>query len=199
MIPNPEFEFSFPVDVTSLPPAGRHYAIAADAVARARVAVRLGLQDVGALTATFDLVPRAGGLVKVTGVVEAAVTQSCVVTLAPLPATVKEPIETAYTTYAPKPAAPKAKSRSKGGKPEDEEEELLALGEEDPPEEALDGVVDLGELAVEYMALGLDPYPRAPGATFEGAAWTGKAEKTEPESPFAVLAQLKKKDAPKAD
>jgi hypothetical protein len=197
MIPNPDLEFSFPVDVTSLPPTGRHYAIKADDAARARVAVRLGLQDVAALTASFDLIPRAGGLVKVTGIVEATVTQTCVVTLAPLPASVKEEVEVAYTTFAPKPAA-KAASKSKAGKAEeDEEEDLLSLGEEDPPQEALDGQIDLGELAVEYMALGLEPYPKAPGASFEAASWTGKGEKSEPESPFAVLAQLKKKDPSK--
>ncbi|MCA0201254.1 MAG: DUF177 domain-containing protein [Proteobacteria bacterium] len=190
--PNPELEFSFPVDVTSLPPVGRHYAIAADEAARARVAVRLGLQDVRALTASFELMPRAGGLVKVTGSVEASVTQICVVTLAPLPATLREEVEVTFSTFPLKPAP-----QAKAGKGEDEDEDLLALGEDDPPEEALDGLVDLGELAVEYMALGLEPYPRAPGAAFEGTPWAGKGGKSEQESPFAVLAQLKKKEPPK--
>lgn len=190
--PNPELEFSFPVDVTSLPPVGRHYAIKADEAARARVAMRLGLQDVSALTASFELMPRAGGLVKVTGSVEASVTQTCVVTLAPLPAAVKEGVEVTFSTFPLKPAP-----KSKAAKAEDDDEELLALGEDDPPEEALDGLVDLGELAVEYMALGLEPYPRAPGASFEGSVWAGKGEKAQAESPFAVLAQLKKKEPPK--
>lgn len=190
--PDPELEFSFPVDVTSLPVVGRHYAIKADDAARARVAVRLGLQDVGALSASFELMPRAGGLVKVTGTVEASVTQTCVVTLAPLPADLKEEVEVTFTTFPLKPAP-----KTKAGKVEDDEEELLALGEEDPPEEALDGLIDLGELAVEYMALGLEPYPRAPGAAFEGPDWVGKGEKSQSENPFAVLAQLKKKEPPK--
>ncbi len=193
--PNPDFEFSFPVDVTSLPVAGRHYAIKADEAARARVAIRLGLQDVGALTASFELIPRAGGLVRVTGTVESTVTQTCVVTLKPLPAVLKEEVEVTFSTFPPKPA-PKA-SKAKAGKAEEDDEELVALGEEDPPEEALDGLIDLGELAVEYMALGLEPYPKAPGAAFDDAVWTGKGQKSEPESPFAVLAQLKKKEPPK--
>ncbi len=190
--PNPELEFSFPVDVTSLPQVGRHYAIKADGAARARVAVRLGLRDVNALTASFELMPRAGGLVKVTGTVEAAVTQTCVVTLAPLPAALREEVEVTFSTFPLKPAP-----RAKAGKAEDDDEELVALGEEEPPEEALDGLIDLGELAVEYMALGLDPYPRAPGAAFDEAVWAGKAGKSEPESPFAVLARLQKKEPPK--
>lgn len=189
----PQPEFSFPVDVTSLPPAGRHYAIAADAEQRTRVAARLGVQQVSALTATFDLAPRAGGLVKVTGKVDADVTQTCVVTLAPIPATVSEEVETRFTTFAPTPAG---SGKASAGKSEKTAEELVSLSEEEPPEEAADGQIDLGELAVVHLALGLDPYPRAPGAAFESVSWGEKGEKSEPESPFAVLAQLKKKSPP---
>ena len=31
----------------------------------------------------------------------------------------------------------------------------------------MDGVVDLGAIATEFLILGLDPYPRKPGAVFE--------------------------------
>ena len=72
----------------------------------------------------------------------------------------------------------------------------MDLGQEEPPEEALDGQIDLGELAVVHLALGLDPYPRAPGAAFKAPSWVEKDGKSEPESPFAVLAQLKKKSPP---
>ncbi len=51
------------------------------------------------------------------------------------------------------------------------------------PEPLVDGIVDLGALATEFLILGLDPYPRKPGAAFEppreGAADGG---------PFAALA-----------
>ena len=35
------------------------------------------------------------------------------------------------------------------------------------PEPLIGGVVDLGALATEFLILGLDPYPRKPGAVFE--------------------------------
>lgn len=184
----PELEFSFPVDVTSLPPTGRHYAIEADAAQRAQVAVRLGVQEISSLSAAFDLRPHAGGLVKVTGTARAALTQSCVVTLAPLPAVLAEAVNVTYTTAAP--------AKASAAKDEETDEELVAFSGEDPPEEALDGLIDLGELAVVQVALGLEPYPRAPGASFESATWGAKGEKIEAESPFAVLAQLKKKSPP---
>ena len=50
-----------------------------------------------------------------------------------------------------------------------------------------DGVVDLGAVATEFLLLGIDPYPRKPGAVFD-APPAG-----DPSShPFAALAALKK-------
>jgi uncharacterized metal-binding protein YceD (DUF177 family) len=189
----PQPEFSFPVDVTNVPPVGRRYAIKADAAERARVAERLGLPDIAALSAIFELFPKAGGIVSVRGTVEASLTQTCVVTLAPVLAAVKEDVEARFTTHAPA----KAPSKGQGKKAEEEVEELVAFGEEEPAEEAVDGHIDLGELAVVHLALGLDPYPRAPGAAFEAASWVKKDEKSEVQSPFAVLAQFKPKSPPK--
>ncbi len=36
----------------------------------------------------------------------------------------------------------------------------------DPPEPIVNGFIDLGQLAAEFLVLGLDPYPRKPGAEF---------------------------------
>ena len=51
------------------------------------------------------------------------------------------------------------------------------------------GVVDLGALATEFLILGLDPYPRKPGAVFEAP----QEVKPDP-GPFAALAGLKEKN-----
>ncbi len=197
MTARPQPEFSFPVDATNVPPAGRRYAIKADAAERARVAERLGLPDIATLSATFELFPDAGGIVKVTGSVEASLTQTCVVTLKPVSATVKDEVEARFATHGPAKTPSKALPKGAGKKTEDVVEELVALGEEEPPEEALDGHIDLGELAVVHLALGLDPYPRAPGAAFEAGSWVKKDEKSEGQSPFAVLAHFKPKSPPK--
>jgi uncharacterized metal-binding protein YceD (DUF177 family) len=189
----PQPEFSFRVDVTNVPLVGRRYAIKADAAERARVAARLSLSDIAELSATFELFPAAGGIVKVTGTVEASLTQTCVVSLTPVSAVVKEEVEARFTTLAPV----KTSAKSSGKKPEEEAEELIDFSEEEPPEEALDGYIDLGELAVVHLALGLDPYPRAPGAAFEAGSWVKKDEKSEAQSPFAVLAHFKPKSPPK--
>ncbi len=185
----PTPEFSFLVDVTALPPSGRTYKIKASDAERAAVAARLGLQKVDVLTASFELKPGAGGIVKVIGTAEAEVTQTCVVSLAPVPARINEAVEASFITEEL--AAAKEKKR----KAKDDEEEELSLSGEDPPELAQEGRIDLGELAVVHVALALDPYPRAPGAAFDPAVW-GLSEQNEENppiaGPFAALAGLKK-------
>ena len=49
------------------------------------------------------------------------------------------------------------------------------------------GVVDLGALATEFLILGLDPYPRKPGAVFQSPEETAAGE-----GPFSALAALQK-------
>ena len=41
------------------------------------------------------------------------------------------------------------------------------MSENDAPDPLIDGKIDIGALATEFVALGLDPYPRKPGVTFE--------------------------------
>lgn len=185
-------EFSFPINITSISPVGRTYTLKASAAERARVATRLDLQEIKALTATLDVKTAAGGFIKVTGQVDAEVVQTCVVSLAPVPATISDVISARFITEerAAKEKAKRAKAKARG----EEEEEVVEVGKEDHPEVAKAGRIDLGEVAVVHLALALDPYPRAPGAAFKPEAWGLEPEKAEntPASPFAALAKLKK-------
>jgi hypothetical protein len=54
------------------------------------------------------------------------------------------------------------------------------------PEPLVGGKVDLGAIATEFLILGLDPYPRKPGAVFDPPP-----EDRASDSPFAALAKLK--------
>ena len=105
----------------------------------------------------------------VTGTVEAVVTQVCTVTLEPFETAVREPVEVVYSD-APPPEEPEE------GPPE---------GAPEPPDPIVNGRIDLGALTAEFLALGLDPYPRKPGVDFEPVA-------SGPESsPFDVLRRLR--------
>jgi hypothetical protein len=60
-------------------------------------------------------------------------------------------------------------------------------GTPEPPESLVGGIVDLGAVATEFLLLGIDPYPRKPGAVF-----TAPAAESASEHPFAALSALHK-------
>jgi hypothetical protein len=61
-------------------------------------------------------------------------------------------------------------------------------GADEPPEPLVDGKIDLGALATEFLILGIDPYPRKAGAQFAPPKSEDGGE-----HPFAALATLKKR------
>lgn len=209
---NPALEFSFPIEIERVPTAGGQYDIAASAEALARVAARLAVSEMKALRASFAVKTGAGGIVHVKGKVHAELIQACVVTLAPVPSVIDEEVEASFITpdrlarreaRDSKSSGPSARARNaKKAKADPENEEVISLEAEDPPEVAEDGRIDLGDLAVTQVALVLDPYPRAPGVNFDAAQWPvspsqkgSQAPEEAPEAgqgPFAALAKLKK-------
>jgi hypothetical protein len=161
---------SRPVGVLELPGRGLEVSVEPDARERSAVAAALGLVAVDSLAGRFRLV-RNGRIVHVTGHVSADVQQTCVVTLDAFPSHVEEPVDVRFGEDA---------------EPRSHEVEELTAQDLDAPEPLVGGVVDLGALTTEFLALGLDPYPRKPGVSFAYEDPAGK----EP-SPFAALSALK--------
>jgi uncharacterized metal-binding protein YceD (DUF177 family) len=159
--------------------AGLHREIDAGEGERQRIAATAGLRELPRLAASFDLVHAGGSLVRVSGRVRAQVEQTCVVTLEPLTSDFDEAIDVMFAPEAREATAAK----------DDGDEDPLG---EDPPEPIVNGEIDLGALATEFLLLGLDPYPRKPGVVFEPVV-----EPVDPaDHPFAALAALKGADSP---
>ncbi len=175
-----EVLFSRPVRVEALPKDGLTQTIEANPVERAALAALNGLPGIAKLTATFVLRRAGRGGVRVDGTVHAELTQTCVVSLEPFEATLDEPVDVRFAPAAEEGAA----RRGPSGAPT----ETVLLDAEDAPDPIVDGRVDLGALAAEFMALGLDPYPRKPGVAF-----APPPEDAAPESPFEALADIAKK------
>jgi hypothetical protein len=167
--------FSRIVWVDALPREGQTVTIEAAPSEREALASFLGLPAIAALTATLRLEPWGRGGAHITGAVRGALTQICVVSLEPFPATVDEPVDVRFAPPAAVDSNPPAAK------------DMFSLADEDEPDPVIDGKIDLGALAAEFFALGLDPYPRKPGATFEPGA-TSEAT----DSPFSALAQRAK-------
>jgi uncharacterized metal-binding protein YceD (DUF177 family) len=179
-------EFSVPIEIAQISPGGGSYDIAVPEDARARIAQRLGILSVDRLEAKLAVKPMAGGIVHVSGKITAAVVQSCVVSLAPVPATIDEDIDIRFRDEDPAEAREGARPSRARDTAED-----VDIDADDPPEVAPGGRIDLGELAVTQLALALNPYPRAPGVSFDPAQWIPPAAQ-EGSNPFAALAGLKK-------
>lgn len=162
--------------VSGLPSKGTMVSIEAGPEERERLARDLDILSVDALSATFTLTPWRKTGVRVAGEVRGRVKQACVVTLDPVD---EEVVETVDRTFLP------------GDEIGPIGDEIEIDAEADDPPEALEGsTLDLGVIASEHLALGLDPYPRAPGAGY-GDLIEDDGSKDEEPSPFAALAKLK--------
>ncbi len=167
------------VRVDDIPAAGEMIVIDAPPRSLDALAKAIGVERVLKAHVELDLARVAGGAVEVKGRASAVVEQICVVTLDPFESTISEPID---VRFAP-PAEVEAAEARLRGHPADDETEAPDL-----PEPIVNGVLPLGALVQELLALGVDPYPRKPGAVFAG----GKDAADERVSPFAALAKLRK-------
>jgi uncharacterized metal-binding protein YceD (DUF177 family) len=152
--------FARRVRVESIPSDGLEQTIEASEAERAALAKRDGLPAIGRLVAKFVLRRVGRGMVRVRGEVHVEATQACVVSLEPFDVTLNEPVDVRF-------AAPDGEGARRGAPPEATAEAVaFAMDDEDAPDPIVDGQIDLGALAAEFMLLGLDPYPRKPGVEF---------------------------------
>ena len=164
------------VPVVQIPDTGLHRDIEADAAMRAAMAEIAGLREISRAQASFDLMPRSGGRVHVSGRVQARVGQNCVVTLDPIENDIDEEVD---LIFAPVEQIPEL------GEPADDADEGPA-DMTDAPEPIENGVIDLGRLATDVLYLAIDPYPRKEGASFEHQVAAPDPE----DHPFAALKSL---------
>jgi len=169
--------WSVPVALSDVPESGLHIDLTADPATRAAIAALAGVNALKRLDAAFDLTRHGRGGLHVSGTVRGTVAQTCVVTLDPLDNDIDETVD---LTFVPPGGAAAPASDAV-------EETVLYPDDADPPEELVNGVVDLGRIATEFLVLGVDPYPRKPDAVF-----TSPSAADSPDSPFAALAALKK-------
>lgn len=166
------------VRLEDVPETGLHLDLAADAQVRAGLAALAGVTDMPRLEATLDIVRHGNGL-RATGRVSATVAQTCVVTLEPLQNEVEEPIDVVFAPDGGDRAGAEPATEDFGGGE--------APGGEEPPEVLADGAADVAAIAAEFLLLGIDPYPRKPGAAFTPPA----DQRGGTVSPFAALEKLR--------
>ena len=138
----------------------------------------IGVDRILASEARLRVEPASDSAFDVAGTVTARCVQTCGVTLEPFEADLSETIGVRFA------AAAKASAESLAYRNGDDEEG--SAGMVDLPEPIVDGMLDLGGITQEFLALAVDPYPRKPDVNFEPIV----PEDPEP-SPFAALAKLR--------
>lgn len=166
--------WSVRISLADVPEHGKRFDLVADEATRGEIARVAGLRSLPRLQATFEVAREGSGGLRVDGEVSATVGQDCVVTLEPLDNEVKERVNVAFVP----PSAPVT---------DDDDMDAAAVISADEPEPLIGDTIDLGALATEFLIVGIDPYPRKPGATFEPPAAADDSVR-----PFAALAALKK-------
>lgn len=154
---------------------------------------RLNLLKLEGLKAQMTLERVSGGMVvHIKGHLTGHITQACVVSLEPVESDVDEEFEGWFAN--PDQAVILSKARrerqSKNG-----EGETPILDEKDDPEPIVNGHIDLGELATQYLSLAINPYPHAPGMGSSDEAteerYTDDPGEDIRRNPFAVLKNWK--------
>jgi hypothetical protein len=161
----PDMSWHVPVRLESVPESGLHLEIIADAGVRSRLAALAGLRKLSRLEAAIDITREGSGL-RAKGRVSACVGQTCVITLEPLETSVEETFDVIFG-------------------PPDSAAGLSDAVEDTEP--LVNGTADVGAVAAEFLLLGIDRYPKAPGAVFVPPADAGTDD-----GPFAGLARLKR-------
>jgi hypothetical protein len=151
---------SFEANVARLPHKGMPVVIEADERQRAELAADHGLLSVESWRAELLVEPWKRNGVKVSGHVEADITQQCVVTLEPLAAKISEEVSGLYF--------PEDSKLGRLGFHSAGEVHLDAEGP-DSPETFSGETIDVGALAEEFFGLAIDPYPRSEGASLAAA------------------------------
>jgi uncharacterized metal-binding protein YceD (DUF177 family) len=165
----PEQPWHVSVRLDDVPETGMHFDLVADENVRAGLAALAGVLGVPRLEAAIDVARHGNGL-RAIGRVTATVGQTCVVTLEPMESRVDEFIDVVF--------APASEGELA--------DQTAAFEADEPPEALSDGTADIGALAAEFLLLGIDPYPRKPGAEF-----TPPREDNATATPFAALTKLK--------
>jgi uncharacterized metal-binding protein YceD (DUF177 family) len=165
----PDLPYSEPVRLHQLG-SGVKRTLEPDAPTRARIVRALDLASLDAFTAEMELVPSPVGW-RLSGRIRASLAQTCGITLEPLPVEIDAPFSLTLAESM-----------------EEDSEEIIITLDDESPDLIENGQIDLGQYAVEQLALRLDPFPRKPGAEF--------VQPPEPAeiSPFAVLKQLRASD-----
>ena len=186
-----ENEWTHICNVSGLSKAPQKLSLEPNEDERKRLAQRLGVVSVDSLVADLSMTQGTGSMiVHIKGHIKAALVQSCVVSLEPVPAAIDETFEAWFAD--PESAVSLTKARHER-ESQSGHSEVKVLDEKDDPEPIIDDKIDLGELVTQHLSLSIEPYPHAAGVEFENKATKDFDDTQSVNNPFAALKDWKSK------
>jgi uncharacterized metal-binding protein YceD (DUF177 family) len=177
-MPDQPAPFTHSFDLASLGEAVKTVELKPNASERGAIAAWAGIEALKSLSASVRVRRDGTDTYAYEGTFSADITQSCVVTLAPVKAHIEGAVSRAFRVVP---------QRARRARKPDDEAEMEIEGSDDDTEVLPSGVLDLARPILEEFVLAIDPYPRAPGAVFEAPKDEDKRE-----NPFAALEKLKR-------
>ncbi|MGH6800648.1 MAG: YceD family protein [Methylocella sp.] len=164
--------------VETVPDTGLDIRLCASKTECAALADDYGLVAVQTFETGFHVRKQGPKRYKVSGVLHALVTQTCGISLEPFETLVTAPVDADFAPSGQPLGAPAGRKMTVGGA-------ATIARPQDPADPIINGQIDLGALAAEFLALNLELYPRKPGVIFADTNVGGEASRAD--SPFAVL------------
>lgn len=173
------------INVNVLPATGFKVDVAANKDECVALAAEVKVLKVESLKAELVLRRWRKDGVGIKGRIFASVVQECVITLEPVESDFVEEVERTFLPEGSRLAKPRLN---------DDGEMVLDLEGADIPDMFMGGQLDVWEIILEHLQLGLDPFPRAEGAQLVGYGDDDNEQVEEDKpSPFAALSALKDK------
>ncbi len=199
----PQSEWFSPVRADDVPSDGKVLHIKASAAQQKEIAKRLDVRRIDPLEADILVSSQNGGhTLHISGTVKATVIQDCVVSNDPIESVIEEPFEAWYANHEKAASFARAQHKLKAI---EEGDEVQMLEECDDPEPLIDGQVDVGEVAIQFLSLAINPYPRKDGGQEDSDAEENATADAVPvtaasgsaslrPNPFAALKNWRPKD-----
>ena len=188
-------EWSVYINVDDIGTSSKRISISPNQQESQNIAARVGVVEITKLNVVYKIKRQNKLTIYLDGRLDAEIIQECVKTLTPIKSKICETFEAWYAEKHKAVSFARAKAQkeavSSGG-------EQPMLEEHEDPEPVIDGKIDLGEVAVQYLSLFIDPYPLVENeiSTEEAAAGEDYQSiyKDEGANPFAALKQLRNTD-----
>jgi hypothetical protein len=168
-------EFAWDHAVMDIPDTGLSIDRTAVSGELERIAAAFDLIACPSLKVQYTIRPIGNGRYRLSGMLQAEVEQTCVVTLEPINSKIEEAFDVVFWPEEQIPAPANGE---------------LDLSYDFDPEPIVGGQIEVGRIVFEWLAGGIDPYPRLPGAKLDRQSAPGDGAGGF-NSPFAVLAKIK--------